>query len=194
MIINRTCEYKRINTLPIRKGGIDVFHIRTFLDEIYKSIKLLHIKQEKLKLPSFESKSKKRLEIRKMNDLITSRFKEVESLISEINTDDTDLNKYIINYFNTKLKTILLEYKKTQQKFLEDSVIDIIPEKNFEQETEYMADNVENVLDIQKNIYEITNYILEMKMLIHLGSNSIDRLDLIFETTCEVINNGIIIN
>jgi hypothetical protein len=192
MIVNRTLEYKRLNPHSRPKSFIDVSKIRKSIDEIYKNIKLLNIKQDKLKLPSFESKKKKRLEIQKMNDLIKERFKELEKMISEICTTDTNLNKFIINYFNTKLKTVLLDYKQVQQSFLNISCQEISRDVLDEECQMNATLELDNIMEIKKNIYEITNFILEMKMLIHQGSVSIDRLDVIYESSninIEKVNN-----
>ncbi|WUR02754.1 Golgi snap receptor complex member [Vairimorpha necatrix] len=189
MIINRTAEYKKLNTLPHRGQCVSVSNIRSNIDEISKNIKLLNIKQDKLKLPSFESKSKKILEIQKMSELIKTRFKEIETSIIEIDTGNIDLNKFVINYFSTKLKTVLLDYKQVIQNDRSNletytGLKDNIKNNNINfYELDTLTVENKEVAEIQKNILEITNVILEMKILMHLGSSSIDRLDLIYDET-----------
>lgn len=188
MIVNKTPEYRRLNSTLKTYTYLDISNIRNSIDDIQKIIKILRIKQEKFKLPSFESKNKKRIEIIKYSEIIKDKFNELDQDIKNIETTDTTLKKNITNYLSIKSKIVMLEFKQVQQEFLDYSCVllneNAMNDYNFANEVCLESvQEIDNINEIKKNIYDISNLILEMRIVIQQGSLSIDRLDVNFHNT-----------
>lgn len=191
MIVNRTSEFKRNNNFVNTNNYLDISHIRISISDIEKIIRILRIKQEKYKLPSFENKNKKKIEIFKYSEIIKDKLNDLNKEIEDIDTNDLNLKKNIINYFNIKSKIVMLDFKQVQQEFLDYScnILDesIKNDYNFYNDNNLeKAQEINNINEIKKNIYDISNLILKMRIVIEQGSFFIDRLDVNYNNT---INN-----
>jgi hypothetical protein len=187
MIVNKTPEYKKCrpkqeNTEPSRQIR-DISNLRLLLVTIKRDINTLSIKQEKHCLPSFISKKKRRDELELFKSHITNNISSLDHLVGSLEFNHPLLERTIKEYFSTKLKLLVTEYRNLQQEFLLKINFYEEYEEQENHEDVYMESKFENVIDLRQSIYELTTLLVEMKMVVKNQGYSIDRLDFFYDST-----------
>ncbi|KAF9763490.1 t-SNARE affecting a late Golgi compartment protein 2 [Nosema granulosis] len=186
MIINKTPEFKKCrpkaDTTAPPPAIRDISNLRLLLLTIKNDINSLSIKQEKHCLPSFVSKKKRRDELELFKTHISNNISSFDNLVKSLEFKHPLLDRTIRDYFGSKLKLLVTEYRNIQQSFL--LKINFYEEYEVQEEAEYtMESKFENVIDLRQSIYELTTLLVEMKMVVKHQGYTIDRIDFFYDST-----------
>lgn len=184
MLINKSIYFHKLRQ---KKQSEVVFTtvlpIRDAIDKLNTEIAALQKKLNKHSLPSFNSREKKFKEIETQKETINSTIGEIEQMIRAVSFAEKRMVIAIQSYFFNTLKRVILLYRTIQQESL----------TKCEMYNEYKADDTiyedENLLQmtihrtsqIRQNIFNLTNTLLELKMILKNQSMAIDRIDFFFD-------------
>lgn len=186
MIVDRTNLYIQLRGSNMNKDfkTITTNIIRSDLRLLDMEIQVFKVKLEKNKLPSFQSKDKKRSEIKIIKDRIESNIRECTIKIKEVQLSSKPIAISIQEYFFKILKKKIIEYKEIEAKCVIEEV-NSAEEENImfgqdtqdlmERESTYKSNNV------RTSLIALNNSINQLKNILSSQTSMIDTIDLHFD-------------
>lgn len=193
MIVDKTGYYDNFKGFPTNKCTfISVQTIREHILELNKKISTLQKQLSRNTLPSFCSKEKKFKEIDNAKESINQKIKEIEEVIRKIKIKEPLMVSAIQTYFFNILKKIIVVYRALQQDNLrKHEIYDEyrVTETQLEDE-ELLQMTITRAAQIRQQIFQLTNTLLEVKMVLKNQTGMIDRIDYYFTRSNNYLNEA----
>lgn len=187
MIVNKTLHFIKIRQSPLKEfvPDLSVDHLKNNLKALSAEITSFSSKLERSTLPSFNSKERKSKEIKDARERIENRIKEIDKEVKSLAIPEKVIVEKVQHYFLSSLKKLLVLYRGIEQKSLEVSET----AHNSSQQPVYNNDAEESMAQnllsrnaaIRSSIFNLSNTIVQLKMVLKNQTSMIDTIDLYFD-------------
>lgn len=186
MILEKTANYMQLRNRPtyVPLKELSVSGLRRKLKELSLEIGIYNQKLEKINLPSFINRNRKSKDIKAQKEKIEMVFTELNKEILGINISEMLVQSVVQEYFLGLLKRNKILFKSYEQKefFLLESKHQETNEETLENVEEFLVqDNFNKSSQIKFSLLNLTNTIMQLKILLKSQLSLIDTIDLYFD-------------
>lgn len=193
MLVNKTQYLFRIrNTRNSLKSFINVNNIRFNLEKIDENLEGFKNKLSKSLLPSFISKEKQKNDLSILKDHINKDIEITDKEIKEFGCVDQKITVTVQKYFFNELRKSVLKFRNIERDHLNRTDLysnyqnTLLPE----QDESMMETIISTKTNIRKSIFNLTNTLLELKMVLKDQSQTLDKIDHFFDETNFYLKNA----
>lgn len=184
--MNKTLHFIKIRQSPSKEftPGLSAGRLRDNLKALSAEIASFNSKLERSTLPSFGSKERRSKEIKDARERIESKIREIDREVKELVIPEKIIIEKVHHYFLVILKKLLILYRSIEQKGLEMSESACSsqqPVYNNDAEECMAQDFVSRNAAIRSSIFNLSNAIVQLKMVLKNQTSMIDTIDFYFD-------------
>jgi len=182
MILDKTVHFVQIRHTPIRDAAclFSLESIRSNLKSLSSEIIWYNNKLERNNLPSFNLKDRRTKDILNLKSSIEDRIRDLNVAIKNFIVPDSIITDKINLYFTILVKKCTIEYKNYEQKNVLMSDLPS-PDIHHDPEEYLKQDTIYKNSQIKSSIINLTNSLIQLKMILKSQISMIDTIDFYFD-------------